>query len=377
MLFAQPGFGKEKKTKFSTMLRLEESYQDNLFLSEENPESGFTTTAIPGIYMLYATGRTKVDLEYKAHMIYYSYATGQEETSGDKSYDIYHQGNLSFESDMWSSNHKGLTLSLDERYYDNQTISLLSDSSEPLQDNQNTYFTNTLTPGIVLKLSRKFKIIAEYENEIVRFKSSSGNDSTQHVYGFGMEHIRSQRNFFTLGYRQTQKDFSQSTGFSVKEGELGFRRILNRTWLGGIVLSYQMRDYGKDTNTANWSGLTTKIFLKAVREKKLDIELVYQRKPNYFDSSVFYMIDRWDLKNKWTPTKKVLLFISPYYQTDSYDVPHGRLDSLWGIASSFAYRVGKRISLGLEYGHSERNSSEKDFSYTNNVYNLFLSIDKL
>jgi hypothetical protein len=373
MLFARPGLGAQKKTKVDTMLRLEGNYQDNVFLSESDPKSGYNTSAIPGLHLSYVTDRSRADLEYKAHVKYFSYDTGQAGIFADENYDIFHEGQLRLETRTRPSGQRGLAFNLDEQYFDNQTLSQVS---TPSIDRQNKYFTNTLQPEIGLELSKKFRVLASYQNEIVRFRSSSGNDSTQHSYGADIEYYRSRRTFFSLGYRQTQKNFEKTANYAVNEGVLGIRRILNRTWSAGISLSYQMRDYDENAGVSDWSGMATTVFVRAVRKKKLNIELTYQNKRNSFDSSVSYRIDRFDLKNRWTPTRKLSLDFGPYYQKDTYDFPHGRRDSLWGFRSQFAVHPKKHVSLGVGYDHTNRDSNRKGLSYKNNTYYLFFTLKR-
>ncbi len=370
MLFARPGLGAQKKTRVDTMLRLEGNYQDNVFLSESDPKSGYNTSAIPGLHLSYVTNRSRAELDYKAHVKYFSYDTGQAGIFADETYDIFHEGQLRLEARTRSSGQGGVAFNLDEQYFDNQTLSQVSTSSI---DSQNKYFTNILQPEIGLELSSKFKLLASYQNEIIRFRSTSGNDSTQHSYGADMEYYRSRRTFFSLGYRHTQKDFEETVDYAVNEGVLGIRRILNRTWSAGISLSYQMRAYDENAEVSDWSGMTTTVFVRAVRKKKLNIELTYQNKRNSFDSSVSYRIDRFEFNNRWTPTKKLSLDFSPYYQMDTYDFPSGRKDSLWGFKSQFAVHYKKHISAGVGYDRASRDSNSHERSYQNNTYYLFFT----
>jgi hypothetical protein len=371
MFFAKPGLGEQKKMEFDTMLRMEANYQDNVFLSENDPQGGYTTSVIPGICFYYTTKRSRTDLEYKANVKYFSYDVGQSGTFSDERYDIFHEAQLHFESRMRPRGQKGLFFFLDEYYLDNQTISQLT---EPSRERQNKYFTNTLQPLIGLELSRKTSLLAKYENEIVRFKRQSANHSLQHTYRFDIEYYKSRRTFFSLGFQQIYKDFSETADYSVNEGELGFRRIFNKTWSGGLTLSYQVRDFAQDAKVADWSGPTVTAYLKAIRKKKLNVEFTYQNKRNSFDSSVSYRIDRWDLKNQWNPTKKLSLNLTPFYQKDTYDHPAGRRDSLWGFKSQFTLQPKKHISLGIGYDHADRDSNKKEFRYKNNIYYLFFTI---
>lgn len=355
------------------MIRLEGNYQDNVFLSENNPQSGYYTSAVPGLHLGYVTDRSMADLEYNAHVKYFSYDTGQAGIFADENYDIFHEGKLRLEARTRPSGEKGLAVSLDEHYFDNQTLSQVSTSSI---DSQNKYFTNTLQPEIALELSKKFKILTSYLNEIVRFRATSGNDSTLHSYGADMEYYRSRRTFFSLGYRQTQKDFEETPDYAVNEGILGLRRILNRTWSAGLSLSYQVRTFAEGSEVPDWSGITTTVFLRADRKKKLNIELTYQNKRNSFDSSVSYSIDRFELSNRWTPTKKLSLDFNPYYQMDTYDFPSGRKDSLWGFNSQLAVHPKKHISLGVGYDRAHRDSNTHERSYQNNTYYLFFTFKR-
>ncbi len=373
MLFARPGLGAQKTTEVDTMLRLEGNYQDNVFLSESDPKRRYNTSAIPGLHLSYTTDRTMADLEYKAHVKYFSYDTGQAGILANERYDIFHEGQLHLGARTRPSGQRGLAFNLDEQFFDNQTLSQVS---TPSIDRQNKYFSNTLQPEISLELSKKFKVLASYQNEIVRFRSSSGNDSTEHSYGADMEYYRSRRTFFSLGYRQTQKSFEETADYAVNEGVLGIRRILNRTWSAGLTLSYQMRDFTDSAGVSDWSGITTTVFVRAARKKKLNIELTYQSKRNSFDSAASYRIDRFDFKNRWTPTKKLSLDFSPYYQMDTYDFPHGRKDSLWGFRSQFAYHPKKHISIGVGYDLTDRDSNITNLSYKNNTYYLFFTLKK-
>jgi hypothetical protein len=374
LFFTQSSFGAKKKMEINSMIRMQGNYQDNVFLSEENAEEGYFLNANPGIRFRYTGSRSKTDIEYQAHVKYYSYDIGEKGTFDSERYDIFHEGRLRLESRLRPSRQKSLVFKLNDRYCDSQTVSQFSNIS---QDSQNKYFINTLRPEVGLEFLKKIKLLGHYENEIVQFKSKSANHSIQHVYGLDVEYYKSRRNFFSLGYQQSQKDFDNTTDYAVKEGKFDFRRIFNRTWSGGFNFSYQMRDYVKNSGVKDWSGPAMIIYLRATRKKKLDLELTYQNKRSSFDSSFLYRIDRWDLKNKWKPTKKLSMDFSPFYQRDTYDFPPGRKDSLWGFKSQIALHPKNHISLGLGYDYANRDSNEKGFGYESNVYYLFFSVNEI
>ena len=368
LFMARVGEGAQRKMEFRPMLRMESNYQDNVFFSEDDPQSGYIINTVPGISCHYISKRSRADLEYQAEVKYYSYDTGYEGTLADENYSVFQDGRVYLETRTRPAGRKGIEFSLDERYRDNQ----LSGSS---QIKHSKYFVNTVEPEIGMELSGKIKLLGSYEHEMVQFNSTSGNDSTQYTYSLEVEYYKSRRSFLSLGYNRIQKDFDKTSDYTVNEGELAFRRIFNRTWSGGFSLFYQMRDYTQNSHIDDWSGLVTKIFLSAVRQKKLDVNITYQLRRNSFDSAVSYRIDRGDIQCLWRPFKKLSVEFSPFYQQDTYDYPQGREDSLWGGKSHITYQLQKHISLGIGYEYADRDSNKDGFSYQNNVYQLFFSVN--
>ena len=209
----------EHISKLHPYVTLQEQYDDNIYLTQQNPQSDFITTITPGLKYVAKGPAYNFDLGFELGMNFYA-------SNPENNYMSYlGRLNTSYSfSPRW-------TVSLNEsliRSRNNlQSYSLATPAGQQTFTSSNTgqvlYLRNTFQPSIEYKFGRENLVTLNYLNMVYREDGEAGNNSLENSVSPRLTYWFDVRNGITLDYAYTRGDFENESQPNWAGNNLGGR----------------------------------------------------------------------------------------------------------------------------------------------------------
>lgn len=202
----------------SPYLTLVEQYTDNLFLSADNEQDDWMTTARPGIGLVYDSVALEFDIDYSLKFRYYN---------------VYKDGNETAFRDVQRSNvHALLFPERAFRVYLDGEISRVTiderdagiEESELL--NATSLYKMTANPQYQWDLSNNFSVTFDYFYRISEYESTFGDDTSSHEYSLRLNKKVSASTDLLLRYSFLDHQANFYRNFELQTLTLGFAHQL-------------------------------------------------------------------------------------------------------------------------------------------------------
>jgi hypothetical protein len=385
---------------------VEQQYDDNLFVTEDDEEDDFATVISPGITMRYETPTRRIDLDYEYRRLYYYEFT-------ELDYDD-HRGRLVAGIDF------GPRLSVGVR-------NLFIRSEDPIEltgtgqferpsiriGERNTYIRNILEPEATVRFGERNSLRLGYRNEILRNDADDVADQDTNAYNAlltfrlnthsGLEgywqyidqsydstdppqpprdydgnDIRGRYTYYFnpitsafIQYLYYQRDFDDPAGgfpdYKVHNPSIGFSRGLLENINLEASAGYEYRDVRDKSNEKAFFG---RLDLSG-QYKELELRLYGSTGfGEDLDSAESFGFNQfWAAGADFTYQLLQRLFASAsgYFEKDDYkDID--RVDKYYTARGNLTYQPLQWLFLTFLYEYTERDSNVDFESFTNNRY---------
>ena len=227
-------------------LALEEEYNDNIFLSDNNEEEDWITTVEPGISLIYDNRSLEATVDYSLRYRFYK-------DNSDENLDKFKDVQRANATALFFGG-RPFTLRLAETI-SREAIDERDDNQFNDIENRSTVYHSTVTPEYRWQLTQTFSLIFGYTYDRFDYVDSRGNDSEEHEGRFSLvKQLSSTTEVFArYAYAVHQSD-DDADEFDRQDYTLGLnQRLGSRTTLA-IEGGYSEVEYdsGFDTDGTHW-----------------------------------------------------------------------------------------------------------------------------
>jgi hypothetical protein len=387
-------------------LYVEQQYDDNVFVTEDDKEDDFATIIAPGITMRYETPTRRIDLDYQYRRLYYYEFT-------DLDYDD-HRGRLVAGIDF------GPRLSVGVR-------DVLIRSEDPIEftgtsqferpsiriGQRNKYIRNVVEPEATVRFGERNSLRLGYRNEILRNEADDVADQDTNAYNAlltfrpnthnGLEfysdyidqsygstdppepprdyhgnEIRGRYTYYFnpitsahFQYRYYLRDFNDPAGgfphYEVHNPSIGISRELLESLSLKASAGYDYRDVRDKSNENVFSGQLGLSGQHKELEFQLDGSTGFGEDLDSAESLGFYQFWAAGADFTYQLLQRLSLSASGYFEKDDYkDIE--RVDKYYTARGNLTYQPLKWLFLSILYEYNERDSSAEFESFTDNRY---------
>jgi len=244
--------------RVSPYFTLVEEYTDNLFLSADDEQSDWMTTAQPGIGLVYDTLALELDVDYSLKLRYYK---------------DYQEGNETALSDIQRSDINALLFP--ERafrvYLDGGISQVSIDERDPgVEESELLNATNlyklTANPQYLWELSNNFSITFDYFYRISEYESNFGDDTSSHEYSLLLDRKIAESTDLLLRYSFLDHQANFYRNFELQTLTLGLAHRLSSRMVveadaGSVLFHY---DNGVEKRNTTGKGRLSYLLSRAL-----------------------------------------------------------------------------------------------------------------
>ncbi len=193
--------GSNYQIRITPKVSIQEEYDDNIFLTGENPDSDWITTISPGFEIDVESGKNGLELDYTFGWVKYLHSTSND--------NIRHSGRLKF----WQKLAEHLKFNLEDRYlksddiFDEDLSPILP--SQRVAKNRSRYQRNDASASLEYDFGPRSKFIAGYLYNILDNDDPNQEDVTEKGPFAGVSHWFDNKNSVDFTYRFAEYDYTQ------------------------------------------------------------------------------------------------------------------------------------------------------------------------
>jgi len=348
-------------------IRIEEKYEDNIFLEATNKDSDFITTVTPGISLDLPFGDYRASLAYVLNAVKFAEHPRQ---------DSYNHGVIAF----LGLNFTKFKFTAENNFQDTKEIAD-TELSRRIHRSRNDVRANAGTDLPRINLDLGFRNIFDdyketawqhedkYENIFLLKGSYRMLPKTSLFLEYNLGGVR----YYTS--HNPNADYHQ--GFIGIEGKLTARSI------SVVKVGYQARDY-KRSGVADFYGLVTTVSIAEKFTARDIAKLAFLRSAVESTYSVnnYYVANRFITEYSHNFTDRFSGSLSGAYQLNKYpkETTEGsetkrRKDNLWSAGILLNYKFRKWVSLELGYRYDGRESNFGVFDFGDNISTLNITVE--
>ncbi len=381
-------------------LRVEEEYNDNVFLRTDNRVGDFVTTVYPGFKAAARSATGGVEAQYELGYSYY-YDQGVDFTR--------HQAGLRAYQAL--SPHLSLeALDTFYRYEDliEPGLGTLAPRAALLP-----YLRNTATPRLIYLYAPESDVTVTWTNILLKNDDPALQDSFGNRLGFDVRHALDHHNHLSLGYSFEKGDFSFVAtplllvlpDFTANRAHLGYVSELSRTFQLTGVYDFEDLDFTGDTVSdyrthelragviyvprPDWSATLTAGYYRVDRSQGggtggLAADVLVQKTLELGVISVayrrglaedYYSGDNAGVFRYWMGGGGLTYFLGQHLGA-VVEATGGkrnylliqRTDEYWSVQTGLIYRLRKWLDAGVRYERYWLKSTPGPFDFANNRY---------
>ncbi len=227
-------------------LTLEEEYNDNIFLSDNNEEEDWITTVEPGISLNYDNRSLEAMVDYSLRYRFYK-------DNSDENLDKFKDVQRANATALFFGG-RPFTLRLAETI-SRETIDERDDNEFNDIENRSTVYHSTVTPEYRWQLTQTFSLIFGYTYDRFDYVDSRGNDAEEHEGRFSLAKQLSSTTevFARYAYALHQSD-DDADEFDRQDYTLGLNQQLGSRTTIYVEGGYSEVEYdsGFDTDGTHW-----------------------------------------------------------------------------------------------------------------------------
>lgn len=227
----------ERVVELTPSVSLGEEYDDNLYLSAENPTSDYLTTLTPGLDLTFRSQKDDLSFHYAPSFVRYLH-----ESENDT---IRHSGALRYGRDL--AEH--LKLDLSDTYIKSEEPIETTEDIVGDRRTRNTYDRNVGNAALSYAFGPESALNLGYSHSLVKNEDPTLDDGTTQTPFANLTHWFNVRHGMELNYTYTQADFSRDDDFEAQDDYKGHAtglRYLHRFTphtSGSLGYDYTTRDF--------------------------------------------------------------------------------------------------------------------------------------
>ncbi|MEW5816773.1 MAG: outer membrane beta-barrel protein [Spirochaetota bacterium] len=398
-------------SKFHPHLTVQEEYNDNIYLTNNDRKSDFITTIYPGLRFSTLPARVTtpgqilqtpedpagIDLDYRLGLLYYA-----RETQNDY---ISHEGTLN----TWYTFDRRLTLRLRNVFIQSEELRERDYTSGALEEEfllgrrteRGKYLRNVFEPSAEYRFGVDDIFSLNYRNNIYRNKIDRSQDSQEDFINPRLSYWFNIRNGVTLEYALTLGEFESSSNFighmgrgrytyrfnprtstfveytftrrdfdppssdyDIYNPSIGVEHAFSPTLTGRVQVGYFWHnpEIGSSTGSLSYdAGLTQ-------RAERTTYTLIFQGgyTEDYFtaENLGFTKYHRAIASISHHPYQRVNLRISGTLERAEYE--SDRKDWIYGVNGGASFEIFRWLSLSMEASHRRNDSNVDNMEYIEN-----------
>jgi hypothetical protein len=346
--------------EINPFLALTERFTDNVFNTNSDRKSAFSTVITPGAQIIFprTKKRYEVELIYQADLERFSRFTSENADNHRAvgRFEIKFPGGLEFYgNDEFNRNHdpRGVNISPELDFYK----------------------SNLGTVSAAYNLSERFKLRFDYTNFILNYEADRNKFRNRTDNGFaGYLYYRFLPKTSTfIEYEYVLINYVESGELDSKEQHFfgGITWDITGKTKGTVKGGYGVKDFD-DRTIKGYKGSVMELIVDHNFSPRHSLKVKGIRSTNEtkIAGSNFFVTTGLSLEyfHKFTGKITGKAFMS--YGRDSYRGEVARRDDTWEGGIGLIYQIRKWLRTEARYSYTKRNSNIEDFTYGNNTYYL-------
>jgi len=360
-------------------MELDQEYNDNLYLTAGDKVRELITYVGGGTLVELKTKKNQLDLDYRLRKVFHwDYEDNDDIDTTEENY-LAHNLNLDAATQLTDRIKAGISeFHLRSRrprdYY------LMTNRISRAH-----YWANRLSPYLEYQFGEKFFLMLKYKYDVLRYTERYyiyDEDSTENRGYLTFKYRLNPRNAVDLDYQYWHRDYEIFPSYQSHQAMVGYERLF-RMLKGEARCGYLTRTWEEEIVglVKNWQGFVYRLSATA-KTKKSRASLSFEKTRSdvtEFGSDYHVRMLSWGLGH--TFLEKISLDLRGYYQQCRYEelltttetgATEERSDDIWNISATIEYPIHKRLSLGLEFMHTSRDSNSTDPLWGDFVENRIL-----
>lgn len=363
-------FAKEIKlgpVRFKPSIRIQEKYEENIFLEATNKKSDFITTVAPKVSFELPFGDYQASLAYALNTVKFAKYPSQ---------DSYNHEVVAF----LGFNFTNFKFTAENDFQDTKEIAD-TELSRRIHRSRNDVRANISTDLHKINLDLGFRNIFDDYKE----SAWQHEDRYENIFALKTSYRVLPKTSVLLEYNFGGVRYytSYNPNADYHQGFIGIEGKLTARSISVIKVGYQARNY-KRSGVADFYGLVTTVSV-AERFTERDIaKLGFLRSTveSTYGVNNYYEVNRLITEYSREFTKRFSGKLNGAYQFNKYpkETTEGsksqkRKDSLWSAGILLNYKFRKRVSVELEYKYDGRDSNFGVFDYGDNISTLSVTAE--
>jgi len=341
-------------------LSLEELFTDNVFETNTDRRSDFSTVITPALQIIFPRTKKKytVELYYQAALERFNRFTSEN-----------------------ADNHKAIG-KFDEKFPGGLEL-FVSDEFNRTHDLRGTnltpelafYKSNLVTSSAAYELSERVKMRVDYTNFILNYEDDSNkfrNRTDNGVMGYVYYRCLPKTSAF-IEYDFVMIDYVKSDELDSREHHFygGVTWDITGKTKGTVKAGYGIKDF-LNTGIGGYKGAIVELVIdhNFNTRNSLKIRGTRSTEETNIEGNNFFVTTGLSLEYFHKFTGKITGKAFASYERDSYRGDQPIKDDLWEGGLGIIYQIRKWLRTEAQYSYTKRNSDSEDFRYSNNVYSL-------
>lgn len=401
ILMVVPGSFGEKQDQlygFHPYIELQGEYNDNINLTQDNPQGDFITTIYPGLKYRVESRTYKFELDYRLGLNFYASESQNNYISHYGSLNTYYSFNP-----RWTFRlNDSLTQSREGVESFTVTTTTGEQSNVTSSSNGSLYMRHVFEPSLEYKFGREDQLGLSYRNTIYRIVEGTGEDSTENsitgrlAYWFNIRNGINLDYTFTTAQFQIQPDWTGNTitgmynyrfnprtmafgaysysnkdfqdpgiDYTVHSPSIGLEHAFSSALSGRASLGWfwQVADIGQTFNGPSYNLSLTQRSLRT--NYTLALEGGYREQYFTAENLGFSRFNQVRVNVTHRLRERITVGLTGALGQDEYQNPD-RTDWNWGLTGNFSYQPLKWLTVSLEASTWTRDSDLEGSSYKDN-----------
>jgi len=344
-------------------LWLTERYTDNVFNTNTNTDSDFSTIITPGVRLILpmVQKRYHLDLQAQADFTIYNKFSSQNSTS--------YMAMGKFDGKLPS----GITLNIYDvfrRGFDQPGVNLTTEIEY--------FYENGISASLEYDLSNRFTLRADYTNHFLTYENDQLNyrnegDNTIATYFF-YKIMPKTSVFAEYQYVKFNYDVSPQDNNSENYIYGGITWDVTAKSTGRIQAGYETKRYD-NPSLGKYNNFAFDVSIDHNFDPKNSLKLLASSRTHEtnMQGTLFYTTTGFLLQYYHRITGKISARGDVGYGQDKYHGGIPRTDNTWRAAVWLFYQIKRWLRIELGYDYTNRNSNIDEFSYKNNTFYIRLN----
>lgn len=338
---------------------MKEEYTDNVFNSNTDERSDFSTTLSPGLKILFPRQKKNYKFEflYQADIERFSRYTSENAEN--------HKVNGEFDY----KSPAGIEISLSDKF---------TRSHDPrgvnIGEELDFYRDNVFSTSVAYSFAERFKIRFDYTNHLVDYEAdrNSFRDRTDNSLSGYLYYKFLPKTSAFIEYEYLDVDFRESGDFDSTENHFfgGITWEVTGKTKGTIKAGYGTKDFKGEIK--GFRGYLTEVNIDHNFTPRHSIKIMAIRRTNETNifGSDYFVTTGLAVDYFQRLTGKITARINASYGRDSFRGEFARRDDTWTGGIGLIYDIRKWLITEAGYLYTNRNSTFDEFDYKNNRFFL-------